>query len=242
MKILAMVALVALISNVAFAGLIVDLRAVSGTGSTVVTDAKHVQVGAVGDTITLQVWAQLSGSSTGTYQFQSAQGFVTETVPANFSSKGDLSWGTTKGPNYVYTAPYDTSSLPSTTTNSAGDKEIGTTAVNAFSARQGSMLAATTDPFQLGFLTYTVNAISPTGTALTTINWVPKNTNTGALYYVDGTKYSGNTTAGGVGTGTPFAFTGGTDPISVTAVVPEPATLVLLGMGALALVFIRRRK
>jgi hypothetical protein len=241
MKILVLVALVALMSNVAFAGMMVELRAVSATGTTTVTDAHNVVAGAVGDTIQLQVWATLSGSSTGNYQFQLAQGFVTETVPTGYKAKGDLTWGTTTGQsNYVYTAPYNTSSLPSTTTNTAGDKEIGLLATNAFSARQGSMAVATGDPFQIGVLTYTINALNANGTANTTVNFVPKNTNTGASYYVDATKYSGNTNVSGSGTTAPFAYTAGSG-VTITTVVPEPSTLILLGMGALALVFIRRK-
>jgi hypothetical protein len=241
-KILAEIVLIASIGNSAFAGLMIELRAVPAPGCVTPIDAKTVMASNVGDKFCIQVWAQLSGSATDNYQFQSAQGYITETVPANYIAKGDFSWGTTlEAADYIYTPPFDANVLPTQTINAAGDKEIGTSGLNAFAARQGSLKHVSGDWFQIGLLTYTINTISVTGAvADTMLNFVPKTSkDTGAFYYVDDTKYSGNTNASGSGTGAPYAFTAGA---SIRVTVPEPTTLVLLGMGALALVFVRRCK
>jgi hypothetical protein len=231
LKLVALIAAIALVSNVAFAGLMVDIRAVGATGGCSVTDAKDVAVVGLG-TVTFDVYAKVTGSTTTAPTFKSLQGGIKETVPTGYSAKGDMSYDSLaadKGTElYVYNAPFDTSLIPTLVTNTFGDKEMNGT--NLFAAVAAAQTPEVNDTyFRIGRFTYTLNA-APLGQANTTIDFYPKTTAPGASYYVNGVVQSGST-AGFVTAGA----------VSVKA-VPEPATLAMLGLACVALLAIRRRK
>jgi hypothetical protein len=236
MKIIALVAMIGLVSSVAFGGLIVDLRAVSATGTSHVTDAKDVVIGGAGDVITFQVWATVSGSTSipVSQTFQTAGMNITETVPSGGAVHGDM------GPMSLlaYESQFQaTSTIPNLLTNAAGDKDFSdTSAGNTWFVNAPAMLDAT-NPIQLGTITYKVKSILAGGDA-TMLNIVPTTgTKFAALYAIDNVLKYANTKGG---TPSAYLFTAGA-PVTTTA-IPEPSTLILLGMGVLSLLFIRRRK
>lgn len=235
MKILVLVAVIALVANVTFAGLLVDLRA---TGPLASADGKMINVEpglASGAGVDIQVWAQITGGDA-TNKLKSLQGWMVETAVSAPGVKGDMS---VTGDKYaIYGDIFGTGGvLPQIghgtagTLNALGDKEIDVTNY-PFNPRNGSDYTTVgNDWFYVGHFTYTTNVAATPGLADALINFVPKNTSaTGADYYVGATKCTG-TTAG-------YASNGA---ITVRC-VPEPSTIVLLGLGALALVFVRRRK
>jgi hypothetical protein len=248
LKFFVLAAMVVLICNVAFADLMVELRAVSATGGITVNDSKDVTVGptaAVGDKVQFQVWANVSlpSNSNPYYEFQALQGWITETVPTPSGAKGDMTWGTKKTgtflASYVYTTPFTIGVLPQPSTNSAGDREMhDLVGPYTFDAVSASMVDVTSGFFQVGQFTYTLNAVNPkAATAL--VDFVPYTfDSTGALYHVstDG----GDTLTTLHGNDSPFGSAG---PVRIVTVpIPEPSTLILLGMGVLSLLFIRRQK
>jgi hypothetical protein len=233
LKLVVLIAVIALVSNVAFAGLIVDIRAVSTTGGCAIGDTnKLVEVAGLG-TVTFDVYAKVTGSATTAPTFKSLQGAIRETVPTGYIAKGDMSYDSAaadKGTNaYVYAAPYDTSLIPTLTINSAGDKEMNGT--NLFAAVAAAQQPQANDTyFRIGRFTYTLNADPMVGPGFTTIDFYPKTTAPGASYYVNGVSMSG-TSAG-------FASAGAV----VIGWVPEPTAIVMLGTACLALLVFRHRK
>jgi hypothetical protein len=239
-KLVALITVIALISNAAFAGLIVDLRAVNASGVGIsLNSAKEIGVlpGATGK-IDIEVWAKVNGSVNATAEaFTSLQGWIKETVPnfatGEYSAKGDMSFGSSKADplTYVYEAPYDTSLLPILTDNAAHDKEMNSSSNTFAAVAAGSQTVENDVYFKIGKFAYTLNAAPGSLLASTSIDFYPKTTAPGASYKIDGATKTGSA-AGYVSAG----------PIGIVTVVPEPSTFVLLGMASLALLAIRRRK
>jgi hypothetical protein len=231
LKLAALIAATSLLGNVATAGLIVDIRAVSAAGGCTVVDAKTVLVSPAAGSATLDIYAKVTGSATTSPTFKSLQGAIKETVPTDYTVKGDMGYDSAaadKGTDeYVYAAPYDTSLIPTLRANTWGDKEMNGT--NLFAAVAAAQQPQTNDTyFRIGRFTYKMNA--PMGTNMTTIDFYPKTTAPGASYYVNGVSQNG-TSAG-------FASAG---PVSI-GYIPEPATLIMLGTACVALLAFRRRK
>ena len=230
MKIVALVVVLALISNAAFANLIVDLKPVSLNG-TVNPSADALLNLNVGDQVVIDVWATVTG--TAPYTLLAAQGGLIET-PTATGLKGDMSWGTAKddAATYIYEAPFNSGSIPSPgRTNAFGDIQIPPTAgaLNGFGASNVAYSSVGANGVKLGHFTYTVKETGDGSAA--EISFLPTLTASGAKWKENGATKTG-ATAG--------AYLAGSTVRCGT--IPEPATLVLLGMGALALVFVRRRK
>lgn len=227
----------------------VDLRATAVSGGLTLIDAHNVRVNsnaAIGDKITLQVWAKVNcpDGTDDLLQIQTVNGKIQETsVGSPVNAKGDISWGTKKtgtaSTGYAYTTPFNQGSLPTASTNAWGDKELGN-AIAEFNARAGAMQDETSGTYiQMGLLTYTLNTVGPTVGTTTVLNWVPDTTNTGYLFQISTNQDTWQQYGGG-STGI-LASCASNAPINVYC-IPEPATLVLLGLSCLALLVFRRRK
>jgi hypothetical protein len=228
-KIAAFFAVFVLVSNVVFADLIVDLRATSING--VATDGSKNFVVAAGDVLTCQIWAQVTGFTSP--RLMGLKGTIGEIAGA---VKGDMSYkfvmdedtGAYGGPDQIYVAAIADGSPPNLVTNAFGDKDITSTSFPFAATSAGTGIGAVATYKQVGQFSYTVKSAAP-GTA-TTLSFNPIN-DTDSYWTVSGALHFANEQ------GQAYTTTG---PISLTA-VPEPSTLVLLGLGALALVFVRRK-
>jgi hypothetical protein len=238
MKVIALVAMIGLLSNVAFGGMIVDMRNVTQTGSAAIDPVTHtisLSSADVGDIITFQVWATVSGgASTNTVETSQMRIQETNTVGSTLEVHGNMGGvDASQGLSLtMYTSNFQGGAKPTASTNSFGDTEFASTTY-PFSARDAAGPIDASQGIELGVFTYKVTSVVGTSTTPTLVSLVPKTTSAGASYYQDGTNYTG---ASGAYTA---AASGGSWKLQT---VPEPSTLVLLGMGALALLAIRRKK
>jgi hypothetical protein len=228
-KILAVVAVLALISNAAFAGLIIDLQATGVPAGYTLTEGGKTVTGpfAAGDVITFSVLGKLDVAGT-----IIGMGATIREFPLG-SVRGDMTNAVTP----VGGAPalvYPNGATGDMDFYGPGDDNFKTFNVSPDAAYQ----VTPSVPAVIGTFTYIVKASGLTSTKI-------------ALDATDvdmgGTGPSGmagyfSWTAAGVakdGYSNYDEISGG-GPVTLNP-VPEPATLVLLGMGALALVFIRRK-
>jgi len=220
-KVALLAVMICAISSLCYAGLILDLRT---TDSTIIDH--------VGQTVNFSVYGVLpSGSATTTItgvamNFQSVedasgglQGNISNVLRnVAFSAVG--SNGTERqydpNPDMEWGGPVPATSV----TGSFYPASISAVKVNA----DGSLL--------LGSFTWTATQIGPGTSAISAFPYMNATTQNGIFKYaVDGVTLS-NAAANNITSGGPVPLVG----------VPEPSTIILLGMGALALVFIRRRK
>jgi hypothetical protein len=229
--VLATLAIVMFASS-AFAGLMVDVKALAGTGYEVSADGKTVTV-LPGTTpaINFGIWATVSGTDGVTNEkLQTMAGGVVQTEVIPNASALALADATTKG----YKNPFDTQATAAVTiSKNLLGVASATSTTGCLNFRAASAIAAPSDPYSWQLGTFLLNAAPGAANGIfSSINWSLPAGGTTAIFTIDGQ----NKTAG---TGAALLSVGA--PVTV-ATVPEPATLVLLGMGALALVFIRRRK
>jgi hypothetical protein len=248
-KFLALV-LVLSMANMASAGLIVSLKAVGKTKdtTTISADGKSVSLG-VGstDTITFELYA-LPGEG-------GATDGLTTMVGGVFSNQNFATYPAAVPP--VQPGPYAvTGAWTSTARNASWDQVSGTLPNGKFDldlngdgvADVGSTsdtsaqnwiqlradVAPAMDPPSGGFLvwsgTMAVTAGSPANVPLL-LDYKIRNAANAATWT------EGGNAVAFAKSGTNYASGG---PVALT-VVPEPSTLVLLGLGALALVFVRRK-
>lgn len=235
LKVLVLLSLFALISNAAFANLIVDLQAVGVSGGTIV-DTKHVTGLAVGSVVTFRGFAQITGEGPSPNTLYAASMLVPETA---HSVRGDMSYTynpLTGGATQVYTASWKGGQGPDIVTNSAGDQDF-TGMTNTWHPFSDPGVDVTS-PVEIGQFLYTVTHVDATKVA-TTVDvsplltsqtfWVNGN---GQLVQADGQGDEG--TSG-------FHFVSGGACSLEPVPIPEPATLVLLCMGGLAFLAIRRK-
>jgi hypothetical protein len=240
--ILLAVALVAmLVAGNAFATLIIDVKAVDATGGAVIASGgKTVDVtnAAVGSIITFDVWANFTTGTTATNTITQIQGGMASVRDAaNYAVKGNISpitqsaspidWGMAGSQDGVAVAnAMNDLILPVTPSASVwGAKN---------SLAQAIDFAAGT---KLGTFTYTVTGARAGEGLKTTVNFTPFTSTTvpAGTWKEAGVSYSSLTTP------KPYQVYAAGAPVELVA-IPEPTTFVLLGMGALALVFVRRRK
>jgi hypothetical protein len=251
--VIAAIALLA-IGNFAFAEFIVDMEMTTATnGGTVDPGLGGTGTGRIlnldpGTTGPVYVWIYARATTTNTSYndafLAAVSGNITE-ISAGVN--GNMTWGTSKATNtaklsYVYKAAYpagtpdwSAGSLPVGTTNSQGDIEMNDPDFG-FAAVAGGDYVDQGDLNSwsvVGHFTYTIKAGSAGQSQIVFTPWM---TSTGASYQF-GTTEAGPLTLpidGTVG----YSSSG---PCTIN-IVPEPATLVLLGMSVLSLLFIRRRK
>jgi len=224
-KVLALTAMVCLISTAAFAGLIMSVQAVSvsgGGGSYV--DSTHVKVG-VGSVVTIDVYGQLTGTDS-TFLLADIWATIPETAVVT-GVNGSMSYTSGSGAGRIYRTNW-LGAPPTLTPNGIGSN-VDMNDYDNYAFGEGSvglpLGEACSTPIVMGEFKYTVAAI---GGTYATINIVPDTAGWCDWYngntLIVSTEY--NTVSGG--------------PVYIGT--PEPSTLILLGMGALALLVIRRRK
>ena len=243
MKILALVAVLGLVSNVAFGGLIIDMRNVteSGGGSATIDPVNHiitVSSADVGQYLTFQVWATVSGGTT-TNNLGFLQTYIKETnavqgeVHGNMGGLASESGAITLD---MFTSAFQGGTIPATFTNAvSGDTEFNVSANNYYARANNGTPVDATSGVEVGVFTFQITSLVSASATPTVLALVPRTTSTaGASFYLDATNYNGKATgAGGV-----YLFTAAASGGSwscVTQVVPEPATLVMLAMGAFVL-------
>jgi hypothetical protein len=237
--------LLGLFATQANAEVIIDVRAVSGSGGVTVTDAKDVIVSAAGQVVHFEVYARILGADgiLTNDGFQSTMLSFLETRDSSlWEARGNMS-----NPSRV--APFNASGSQdghALDLNADGDADIGRiygsgsgVSSDTYVPRSGSLTYNTTSTDQLfGRFDWTVSAVQTGGTVPTTINALPYITTSGSvLYTVDGVFHSQGwaamTPPGGPGLA-----------VSITVATPEPGTLTLLAaglVGLLACAWRRRR-
>lgn len=229
---------IVMFASSAFAGLVVNVTAMPGSGYDVSADGKTVtlQPGTTA-TVMMQVWATLSGTN-GDFldeKLQTLAGGIQQTHVLPSGSALQLTDAVTKG----YLNPFD--SLASSAVNATPDllgtagatNQTNALAYRAATAQVNTSLATT---YALG--TFKFQAVPQVGTngVFSRINFVKAGSYVGgATFVIDGATKNGLSTSG-----LPLIEVGA--PVACQVVIPEPSTIILLGMGALALAFIRRRK
>ncbi|MGD0655005.1 MAG: PEP-CTERM sorting domain-containing protein [Thermoguttaceae bacterium] len=167
------------------------------------------------------------------------QGNVSETVTAA-GLNGNMTWGTTHSTTatkktYLYVDSFGSGFCPALPgdLNAAGDYDLNTHYFDPANTSGG--IEGLDTWIVLGHFTYTPKAGATAGGSAK-LTFTPLTTIAGATYQL-GNADSG-TFSDGLGGDSGFTTTGA---LTMT-VIPEPSTLILLGMGVLSLLLIRRRK
>jgi hypothetical protein len=227
MKLFSLVAVLALIGSTAFADLIIDLRPSTSIAGAIV-NGKDVSLplDATG-TINFDVWGEVTEAGGAIYGF-AGQVLATPDKAAPNGVHGNMT-------NSVYEPAYIGS--PATQTpNGKGDLVFGSDDIGqTFAGAVPSVATAAANTFvHLGSFQYDLTSAKAGSTA---ISFKTDFADAGSMG--DYVQWASTASSFITPAMSPYTSTG---PVTLIVAVPEPATLVLLGMGALALVFVRRRK
>jgi hypothetical protein len=223
--------LAAVSASQADASLIIDVRATSVNGVPVV-DNKSAAVVGNGDVVTMAVFAQVGGTN-------NVNDETVSIVGGSYNSVGGLLGNLSA----VVVSPFTQSGYVNgnqSDFDSDGDLDVGstgTTATNKMAGRASppgatppTVLNSNSAEIQLATLTFTVTG----GSGSAAVNFIPRSNSTGADWNEDGVATFQNPTVA--------SFTAGS-PVSVTAgIIPEPASIGLLGIAGLGLLARRRDK
>lgn len=223
---LMLLAVFCLVASSAFAGLVVSVKVAPGQADVAYTaDGAEVQAGTQ---LLMQVWASVVGAD----QIANNDKLQTVSGGIKLTGAGALALDTTNNP-YGYAAPFAESTAVPTVTETQLGLGASTAAAGPMWWRAAALQVDTelNQSYLLGTFKYTAGAAGTKGE----INYLKPGAAVGTLTFVmDGSSKTGLAASGGNIT------TAGT--VCTVTAVPEPSTLVLLGLGALALVFVRRRK
>jgi hypothetical protein len=232
---LSVLALFCLIASSAFAGVIMDVRALPSAGVIVSPDGKTITVDPstpVGTVINLALVATVSGSDT-TLDNDGIQTMFSGIEAEVLSSAVEG-----KFTGYAYTSPFTTLSDPvAIMDNLIGNKSpVASSGGGYLEPRAASMQFNSTGAaeYQLLTVTYEITAINSDAGPTLSFQWqYPVAALSTMAFKIDGVQKNG------LAAGQEFVTQG--EPIT-TMYIPEPSVLILLGMGALALLAYRRRK
>jgi hypothetical protein len=232
----------ALMSTPAQATLIVDVRATEVLGgSATIVNPHSVDVLGMGATIKFDVWALVSGGDASSDNDGLSQlwGGLSQTVPAADAARQIV--GTFQDPGLNLTdsafmgAGWQPGHPTMTTTLPPAVSRIGGTTGNWWNPISANPVKTYQPGAErhVGSFIYTVDGRNNPAAAgpATQITFFRGTTTSNAWYEDDVLKNMG------VGSGT-YVLT----PVTLNAIVPEPSTLVLLGMAGCALLAIRLRK
>jgi hypothetical protein len=238
-SIFASVAIACLIASPAIAALIVQLQPTSINSVPVNPELTSVIV-SLGDVISFQIVGDVTvpGDSGVTSIKGSLTQLLATVTPGTWNTQymGNLSPVT-----LTEEFTYGTTSKPGVAgvdVNGDGfDLDVGSSAAvatNYIIAQHTSLVGHGVNGDVLGIFTYTVTAINYESQIPTVLNWKFATAGpppTKAMWFENGVfKYSAIDPSYAAGTPINLCF------------IPEPSTLILLGMGALALLYFRRRK
>lgn len=223
-----------------------DLRIDSVGGGAVITDGPNKTASVnVGSTVTVSLWAVITGANGPITDdgFQAATGSVKS--PTSTGLLGNLSANAVFGSGYLASGAGTLADLDADT-----DTDVGATSTTvatgyanwAFSSAQFTgQGGGPTNTHKLWTATYTVSATPDNST--TQLQFFPRIMTTGAApfkWVSDGVAHTEYATvsltnqAANPNVGSGLAIT-------LTHLVPEPASFALLGLGALGMLFVRRR-
>jgi hypothetical protein len=216
------------------AGLIIDVRAIGGSAA--IADPKSVLFSAPGDTVTLGLFARVSGTN-GIHDetIQSVYGSVVSAGNPKFDATSSSVVAPFNGTSFQNGSIQDIDSDGDLDLGSAGSASTGKFFARSSSPTSaGIVVDANTGEVQIGVVTMTYTDGFGADYAF---NFVPRTNNganvtAAALWFEDGSTIGKNPSSG--------SFTAGT-PVTLGAFDPEPGSLGLLSLCSVGLLARRRR-
>jgi hypothetical protein len=229
----------AFLCTVAQAGLLtIDVIALEGTGYQVADSGKTVIPMEPGTTINFKVTATISGStSPSTDSLQSVWGGFVQTLLPGYMFAGDMAFG-------AYTTTFSTlaaSQVANVDLNADGYKDVGLQNPSASSSNPG-YFQARASALQLGHV-FDLGTFKLTDTHASVFDFIYGGVlvTDSTINYVKPIPFMGaysfkvdNTVRNGLAAGGWPLVSIGT-PVSLKHYIPEPSTLIMLGMGTISL-------